>query len=584
MIDKDAIGLNDEGLNEFLKKMFVNKSSIDIIREICTSKQFKRFNIDVKICFDKLHKFDEELTDEHKEIKKFINFLLFEPVEYLREIVKGLTENHFHNKKNVIKDFLEAGDLTKLYDGKTPMIISYLCVSSDPVHNLYSREFRGGKFAEFIPDTDAEGNDYFSLMFKSVIKNHEKEISQAGDTIKKSDDILTASFKMMQKIKPHWNLILSNKLTSVVDTSRFNKVKNDIAIEPETALNIYLGDYDLIDNVNTGEPIDNNLYENVKRSLVIYPVKFNRLSEENKLKAAAFLVKWRDNFNKLCVNSTTRIFNNIRATAGKVKSGFSRSMINQMSATFENDDVAESINAAYKNIVDDFEAKAKANKFKSVVDKVSWCVSHYIPIVESLSNKVIINNALSLKYHQFANKESFMNILPLIHNNDYVPSYRAPVMKGGDEQRDEPPKEAPAPRQPEKEIIYKPVYKDGPAKDKTTATAAYIENIINAQKEFNKRYEEAYRQLIASLTSVSTSTTGVNTKLFNCIYALKSIGIDSPKTTIYISGLYAAKNWNPLYVKSCARSAALRFAVGCQRCEPRERQAYRPLRPQLSGD
>ena len=559
LISENIFDIDDKRFLETLKSMFVNKTSINIIREIAQNKGFENIEVDVKIAFEHIKRVYESVgvvegSEAGKQLKTFLYFLIFEPMEYMRDIIKDIKGNNLYELENTLSDFIECGEFD-VFDGNTPMIISFICKSDKIEHQIYTAEYKIIEFDPLIPDMDTNGNDFFANVIKSIQANKEKEFKQTGGGFSSGNNEIIASLKLINKLRPHWDAIVANNLTSSANKSIMRGIKNDINIDSERALNIYLGDYDEIENVNVGSNISDSVYNVVKNSLVIYPVKFNRLSEENKKKTATFLAKWRDNFNTLCVNSATNIFNNISAISNKLKGvSFDRintQMAREFTQTLGNANIAKSVSSAYANIITDYNEKLQHNQFNNLTDKISWCCSFYAPIVESISNKLTLDNSISVKYRQYANKEQAMNILPLMQLDFNT-------MTGGNKEpktiekiiyRDV--------EKPVERIVEKPVeriiYKDSNNSTKSsTATGSYIENIIQAQKEFNKQYEQAYRDLIKSFVSVSADKMTIqDSKYFNCIYSLKSIGIESPKTTVYISGLYASKNWNKYYIEAC---------------------------------
>ncbi len=559
LISENVFDISDARLMETIKSMFVNKTSLDIIREIAQNKGFDNIETDVKIAFEHIKRVYESVgvakdSDTGKELKKFLYFLLFEPMEYMLGIIKDIKTNNLYELENTLNDFMECGNFD-IFDGNTPMIISFICKSDNDYHKIYHHEYKLIEFDPLIPDVDTNGRDFFANVVASIIENKEKEFKQTGGGYGGNNNEMIASIKLINKLRPHWDAIVANNLTSSANKSIMRGIKNDINIDSERALNIYLGDYEDIENVNVGAKVSDAVYNVVKNSLVIYPVKFDRLNEEKKKKLATFLAKWRDNFNTICVNSTNNIFNNIGSISNRLK-GVSFDKINTQMAreftqTLGNANIAKSVSSAYANIVTDYNEKIRNNKFNNLSDKITWCCSFYAPIVESISSKIAIDNSISVKYRQYSNKEQAMNILPLMQivNETMTGGAQRPKIVEKIVYRDV---EKPVYREverPVERIVYKDSDKSANSK---TITGTYIENIIQAQKEFNKQYEQAYRDLIKSFVSVSADKIAIqDSKYFNCIYALKSIGIESPKTTVYISGLYASKNWNKHYIDAC---------------------------------
>lgn len=550
----EELGIEDVEFNTIIKSLFTAEISIDAIRKISHNHGFKT-SIDTTIAFNKLKKLYDRI--ENKNIINFIFFLIFEPMEYIKEIVKGIKDNNFRELKNTLKDFIQCGDFT-IKQGKSPMVIDMFCNSDDIIHKLFTDEYYEIPFDKMIPTKDTIGKDYFENMIESVIRNKEESYKQSGGGNPGTNDEMLASLKVISQLKNHWHNIVASNLTAPVNKSIFNSYTNNINIDANKGLDIYLGNYSLIGGVNTGDNVNNSVYEAAKNSLVIYQDKFNALSEPNKKKLCTFLVKWRDNFNKICKNAANIITSNIQTINNSLGNGvkfsdIESSLTKKFSTTLNNNTIAKSIGQAYASIVTDFSRKQANNQLSSLQDKISWCCSFYAPIVDSISQKLSQDRNINVKYVQFANKEHSMQILPFVN---FQPMNNNNNMSGGSSQ-------------PEIKTVEKVVYRDRPIdrviyrdsqvinsspSSSRSVTGSYIENIINEQKQFNKIFEEAYRNLIKSFVSISTSKLTIqNSKMFDCVYALKSIGIDSPKTTVYLSGLYAAKNWNTQYIASCKR-------------------------------
>lgn len=353
------------------------------------------------------------------------------------------------------------------------------------------------------------------------------------------------SLNIINKIAPHWNIItVKSSMNSKSDALR--NIKNDINTDVNTALDIFLGNYNAIDNINVGSECSLIQRKAARKALLLYPDKFKSLNKDQQQNLLTFLAKYRSTFNKLCVDSAISVFKNIEQSERNYNyDRLNKELVN----TFHNDNIADNINGSLVSLFNSYNRSIKNNKDMLMTDKILWCCSYYLPLVNRLSETIKENKNNETLYKQFYNKNSLMNIFPIMENNQQN------IIKGGNTQQINNMKPI---------IKTEYVYIGGDsvnnnneerAKPKTSTTE-YIEELINGQIAFNKSFEQIYKDLIKSLYSITLTEkqTTQSTSLNGCLYALKGIEINSPKTSYKISGYYSAKNWNKYYVSTCYKT------------------------------
>ena len=373
---------------------------------------------------------------------------------------------------------------------------------------------------------------------------------------------------IIRKIAPHWNDVceLSSRNTSAASRRVLLGVRNDISIDTDRALDIFLGDYGKVADVNVGSICSKEQLAEAERSLVIDKRSFNSLPSEQKSRVLTFLAKFRSTFNKVCIDSANVLFKNIENSERKYNYDL---LYKEVSSSFRNASVANLINSSMARLFNEYNKDIRGDTKKLMKDKIAWCCFSYLPLVDHLAEEVS-NNKCDNIYRQFSSKNLAMDVFPIIQHYvvedpfakktvSFASSTRAqPVSGGNAHTRSLPPprlsRAAPViaggSAEPISEEITVPADTFANVK---TATSEYIMDIMEGQRSFNKRFEQAYKDLTKSLYSVSTtaSPTLQSSSLNGCLHALRGIAIDSPKTAYKISGFYSAKNWNPEYLRAC---------------------------------
>lgn len=354
----------------------------------------------------------------------------------------------------------------------------------------------------------------------------------------------SSAIKIINKIAPHWNtIVVKSSMNTKSDVLR--NIKNDINVNVDTAMDVFLGDYNLIDNINVGSECSQIQRNQAKKSLVLYPERFNKLNKQQQDNLLTFLAKYRSTFNKLCVDSSMTIFKNIEQSQRFYNyDRLNREIIN----AFKDNNIAESVNGSFVSLFNSYNHTIKNNKDMLMTDKISWCCSYYLPLVDKLSEQINDNVNNETLYRQFYNKNNVMRIFPMMKNKKQINNM---IVRGGNNEKIKPiikteyvyiggdDYERQQPRQQQQNT--------------KTTTSEYIESLINEQIQFNKSFEQIYKDLTKSLYSITLTDkqTTQSTSLNGCLYALKSIEINSPKTSYKISGYYSAKNWNKYYIAAC---------------------------------
>lgn len=543
--------IRDNDFVNDLSILFSTRAQVQVIRQASHYKQFRN-NMDVISAFRILKQLHDSLedTEEFSNIKAFLRYLLFEPIAVLRDHVKQLKSMGFKSLNNTLKSLLPTIDI-KLFNGETPCMLSFICNDSTHVHELFRPEYKEAEFSKYLPDFDANGKDYFELMIESAYESvNEITIQQgSGSMVDKTRN--ERNIDIINKLSPHWSHIMTTSATASSYKKQLKNIQNDISVNVNDGLDIFLGNYNLINNVNVGSKISKEAFDASKASLILYQDKFDRLSKEQQNKVVTFLAKYRPIFNKICVDTVGDIFRNIERAYNAFgnKSDldtFRSNMFNVLNKQLNNSDISNDLSSSMVSLFNSYARTIRNNKDMLITDKVSWCCSFYAPIVNRLSQKISSDQNLYVKYKQYYEKSPSMAMFPIMPNR----SIKQSIIGGSNDNT------------VNEKVVYvhdtKPIIKErivyvNGGDNKDTSTSQYIKSVIDGQTEFNRSFETIYRDLIKSVFFINPSNkvSMQSATLNNCVYALRSIEIDSPKTSYKISGFYPAKNWNKHYVNAC---------------------------------
>lgn len=331
------------------------------------------------------------------------------------------------------------------------------------------------------------------------------------------------AFRLVHKIAPVWEQL---RVSSVTKNERELKFINRVTPSKniQEVFNVFAGDYELVPK--TYAKASGNTF-----GFISNPAKFNTLSANRKLQVSNYLLNNREQFNKHLALSCKLITDTVEKefTKGTNIDGFlpkELSKIGYKSGDSHFSTIAELIKQSYKDI-----ATAPINA------KVNWVARTYIPIMNKLMYETISEHGMSTASHIFNSfKNNGFNIMGGSLNDVTTPgSFKEiyenkPTLKfdrifiGG-----------------EADII-----KTG---HNTMSSKQYLRQMIEGQEEFNKKYEEIYRELTKCLNDIQLTNvykTQMN-KLYPICKLFKDIAIKDPRTTVYISGFYGKKNRNSVY-------------------------------------
>ena len=352
------------------------------------------------------------------------------------------------------------------------------------------------------------------------------------------------ALKILNKIAPHWNtVVIKSSMNTKSDILR--NIRNDINTNIDKGLDIFLGHYDDINTINVGNSCTPVQKAAAKKSLLLYPDKFAKLSSDEQDKLLTFLAKYRSTFNILCMDAANTVFNSIENS----ERNYNYDLLNkEINNAFKQSPLVENINGSLVSLFNSYNRSIKNNRDMLMTDKITWCCSFYLPLVKKLSENIKKQPSGETVYKQLYNKNHLMRIFPIV-NTEQEPVEPQQTVLGGSQQQQQ---------QPTTIVKTKYVYVGGGSNDKQTksSTGEYIEELVNAQVNFNKSFEQIYRDLTKSLYTITISNkqSTQSTSLNGCLYALKAIEINSPKTSYKISGYYSAKNWNKYFVNACRKA------------------------------
>lgn len=181
---KEEEGIDDDGFIKDLLFVFTNGLSVQDVRRIAHNSDFFSNSLNIITAFQKLKDVytkiqpviisghcpwndDQSIIVQLHHISHFLHFVLFEPIEFLRDCLSDIHDCWFFPTKRLIKDFIKISS-HKLHDGKTPCILSFICSNTTVVHELFSKRFAMVIPDKYIPDMDADGNDYFDNLVTRI--------------------------------------------------------------------------------------------------------------------------------------------------------------------------------------------------------------------------------------------------------------------------------------------------------------------------------------------------------------------------------------------------------------------------------
>ena len=331
------------------------------------------------------------------------------------------------------------------------------------------------------------------------------------------------AFRLVRKIAPVWEQL---RVSSVTKNERELKFINRVtpAKNIQEVFNVFAGDYELVPKTYT--KASGNTF-----GFISNPAKFNTLSADRKLQVSNYLLNNREQFNKHLALSCKLITDTVEKefTKGTNIDGFlpkELSKIGYKSGDSRFSAIAELIKQSYKDI-----ATAPINA------KVNWVARTYIPIMNKLMYETISEHGMSTASHIFNSfKNNGFNIMGGSLNDVTTPGSFKEIYEN------------------KPTLKFERIFIGGETdviktSHNTMSSKQYLVQMIEGQEEFNKKYEEIYRELIKRLNDIELTSvykTQMN-KLYPICKLFKDIAIKDPRTTVYISGFYGKKNRNSVY-------------------------------------
>lgn len=331
------------------------------------------------------------------------------------------------------------------------------------------------------------------------------------------------AFRLVHKIAPVWEQL---RVSSVTKNERELKFINRVTPSKniQEVFNVFAGDYELVPK--TYAKASGNTF-----GFISNPAKFNTLSADRKLQVSNYLLNNREQFNKHLALSCKLITDTVEKEFAKGTNidGFlpkELSKIGYKSCDSHFSTIAELIKQSYKDI-----ATAPINA------KVNWVARTYIPIMNKLMYETISEHGMSTASHIFNSfKNNGFNIMGGSLNDVTTPGSFKEIYEN------------------KPTLKFERIFIGGESNviktDHNTMTSKqYLAQMVAGQEEFNKKYEEIYRELTKCLNDIQLTNvykTQMN-KLYPICKLFKDIAIKDPRTTVYISGFYGKKNRNSVY-------------------------------------
>ena len=404
------------------------------------------------------------------------------------------------------------------YDKDSISLIHYIAQSSDIT-----------KVENIEIDADLSQCNSFDEYYKLIDSNcqQQRNIFMKGIDDFNFDGSFKSAVKLMSIIAPKWDsLLASSKLIS--NNNKRKLPSKNRTFSDSKLFSIYSGDYNCVSET----PFNNKI--NLESSLISDFQSFERLNKNKQNSVLNFLEEYRSDFNSVLEKCTSTIVNDMI----KNWSNYSKVLKN-----IGEDELPTEFRNHIVKFVENMRNEFKRQSVQSHSDGINFIVHTYLPAVSQFNNKIfnkynnckkLLNNDALLLFNVEMVKPT-LSQLSQLQQSQYLPELpKRPrynygfsqnnQLRGGDSPQD---------------------YNFRPKTD-------LLNSFITAQSEFNRNYERLYRELINELRDVNIDNVKLveSDSILLACDSLTKIIIKNPKTTVYISGFYGARNYNKLYSDS----------------------------------
>lgn len=312
------------------------------------------------------------------------------------------------------------------------------------------------------------------------------------------------AFRIMQRIAPVWSQL---KISSDTMNDDETYGQTDVDSEPnvDEVVNVFQGNYALV-------PASYPQCSRVCLGLVSNFANFNKLSKNRKLQVSNYLLNNRAKFNSIITDSCKIISDSIARDCDNFTQFASTGNSAQDSVVSS---AAGFIRKSFQEV-----------RNKDTRTKTNYIVSCFLPIVTKFKSELM--NATNYNQNNYQNiLENLNSGLQMLGGGIYDDdsSMQLTPMVGG-----------------YSEMINVPVRS-------SYSVEQYRNDLRKAQIEFNRKYENFYREFVTRIEQVKLPNVYSLTinKLYPLCRIFGDIAIKDPKTTVYLSGLYGKRNRNNAY-------------------------------------
>lgn len=362
---------------------------------------------------------------------------------------------------------------------------------------------------------------------------------------------------VMEKLAPTWNQLRTSSSLAKNDNEMDAKVEDSEGTVDDVVA-AYKGNYNVVpSNYKSAKRITTGLVSNF--------VNFNKLSEQRKLQVCNYLLNNRVKFNEILQDSCQIVSDSIARDCDRFDSiDFSRFGVNSINRVgYQNSSSNSAIARKAANAIkSSFTYKVRHG---TIIGKTNYIINCFIPIVNKFKSEVMnaygsdsqrvfesVNGQIQIfggSIYDDNNNDTSAPINPTDSSNSSGSSKSEPVVV---EKIVEVPVQNSNP-DPFDEIYSNWLFGGDDtiqiSQGSSMSPEQLIQELEKAQIDFNKSYEDIYREIIRGIEGVRFEHVYKDTieKVYPLTRIFNDVMIKKAMTTVYLSGLYGKKNRNNAY-------------------------------------
>ena len=492
---------NEEPLNEVFKHIPIAEEVYSKHLKAADVKELALKDYEFEVDVEKLRKAFKTLNENEKQFARFLFAspkLIFEV--YSKKFADGVFDLGF--------DVYVKSEMKKLDDACLFGPYSLVdCVCNASIAN------------SILTSIETATDDFWQSLESILCFGKTKGSSSVSS--------FNQAMNVMQRLAPVWSqLKASSQFINREEEAAAVRVAEDSNVDRVVAA--FQGKYNVI-------PSDYAKATAISTGLVSNFPNFNKLSNERKLQVSNYLLNNRSRFNSILSDSCKIVSDSIARDVDRMGSiNFSKFGVRSIESIGYNNN-----NDRLKNVTAQIKSSFAKVRSGSMMQKANYIMSYFIPMVTKFKSEVM-NDYGSSAQHVFERLDNEMQLFgggiyedePAVVEKTVEKIVEVPVekivevevpMKGG-------------------EYIQ---IQQGPE----MKPEQMLEEVRQAQIDFNHKYEALYRELVKTLNQVSFDNVYKTTlnKLYPLCRVFNDIAIKKAKTTVYLSGLYGKRNRNNAY-------------------------------------